>query len=352
MKVKKESALFSVLMGSHLYGTATPTSDYDYKVVCLPSLDDLLLNKRVTNRKQRPEGLSDSAKMLAGEDETEYVPLQVFLNDFFSGQTYALEMVFACLSDRHEGAGEFAATRTLNAHWAKKLAEELVGKFLTSNVKKMVGYAVSQSQLYGLKTQRFTSVKAFVETVEQHFVPELGAVEANKLMKTQKLQDSPMLVNKLLTLPHVKMSVLANARGGMENAPALDVCGKQFPMTNTWNTVLSSMKGTLSGYGDRVKGFEGEGTDWKALSHALRVTEQVLELCETGKLTFPRPNAEYLLAAKRGELSLEEVQATLERAFNRVDDVVAKSVLPTRTPELEAEFQQWVLSKLHQLYEV
>lgn len=230
------------------------------------------------------------------------------------------------------------------------MMQEMLQKFLTKNVKKMVGYAVAQSRLYGLKTQRYTSVKDFIKTVEDHFVPELGERQAHELMRTQKLKDSPMLLQKVLMLEHVQETTIMNARGGTEEAPALDVCGKKFPMTNTWATVVSSMKTTLSEYGNRVKEFDGEGVDWKALSHAIRITEQVLELSQTGKLTFPRPNAAFLKAVKDGQCPLDVATEYLEAAFSKVDDVVQNSVLQEKTPELEAEFEKWKLQKLRELY--
>lgn len=345
VKANKSTPLFKVLAGSHLYGTATEKSDYDYKVVVLPPLNDLLLNKRITNYKEKPEGMKATDKMVAGETETEYIPLQTFFSDFFSGQTYALELAFAVAQRKHEAYGNIWLVTS-------SICGQMIERFLTKNVQKMVGYAVAQSRLYGLKTERYTSVKAFVQTVEDHFIPELGKAQAEKLMRTQKLQDSPMLLGKLLMLEHVKEATLKNAKGGMAEAPALDVCGKLFPMTNTWATVLSSMKTTLSNYGSRVADFEGEGVDWKALSHAIRITEQVIELSKTGTLTFPRPNADFLLAVKQGEVALDEANAYLEAAFKKVDEAVEKSVLREKTPQLQLEFEHFMLTHLRYFYEL
>ena len=132
MKASKEKVLFKVLTGSRLYGTFTAESDYDYKAVVLPPLETLLMNIKVTNRKEKPEGKGQNAKMLAGETETEYLPLQVFLDDFFAGQTYAIEVAFAAAQGLTETKDPFVET------WMK----DMIDRFLTKNVKKMVGYAV------------------------------------------------------------------------------------------------------------------------------------------------------------------------------------------------------------------
>lgn len=352
MKAQKETTLFSVLTGSHLYGTAGPNSDFDYKAVVLPKLDDLLLNKKVTNRKEKPEGLKAGDKMLAGETETEYLPLQVFFDDFFNGQTYALEVAFAVVQGLHEVPGVNGEKDNRFAY-QQRMMTELVDRFLTSNVKKMVGYAVAQSRMYGLKTERYTSLKEFLDTVYMYFDKTMfSELSVETKMRHTRLNSDvhELLLRTVLTLPHVKEVQVFNARGGKETSPGLEVAGKQFPLTNSWHTVYSSLKGTLTNYGERVKQFDGEGVDWKALSHAMRITEQVLELSRTGTLVFPRPNADFLRAVKNGEVSLDEATAYLDTAFSMVDEAVSKSVLRERTPELEKEFEAFKLKELKALY--
>lgn len=231
MKMNKDTELFRVLTGSRLYGTATESSDYDYKAVCLPSLADVLLNKKLVNKKERPEGVSDSDKMLEGGTETKYLPLQVFFDDFYAGQTYALELAFAVSQGLHEVPG-VNGQRDNSFKYQQKLMQELLEKFLTGNVKKMVGYAVSQSKLYGLKTQRFETLTRLVTKVENHFKQLPGDEEDWALaMRLTKLEDTPLLLERLTKLDYVKMTTVMNARGGQEESPGLEVNEKKFPLT-------------------------------------------------------------------------------------------------------------------------
>lgn len=337
MKMKEESTMFRVLVGSRLYGTFTEKSDFDYKAVCLPDINDLLLNKKLVNRKQKPEGLSDSDKMLDGEDETEFLPLQVFFDDFFSGQSYALEVAFATAQGLHDVPShdreEYVA--------AQELMKELLSKFLTNSVKKMAGYAISQSKLYGLKTERYASLNKVV-----------SAIESNYTGPDTRLQDDMATVTLLTGFEHVKMSTIKNANGGLDDAPALQILDKHYPLTNKWSTVMLSLMTVVKAYGHRVKEFEGAGTDWKALSHAIRITEQVLELTTTGNLIFPRPNAKLLTSIKNGEMSLIEATDHLDDAFAAMDNAIANSILRQKTPELEAEFEAWKIKVLRKLYNV
>ena len=331
-----ETMLFRVLVGSRLYGTHTEKSDFDYKVVVLPNVEQLLMNRQLSNRKEKPVGMKATDKMVAGEAETEYLPLQVFVDDLFAGQTYALELLFAF----NQGLAERCNDYVLN-NKVTLMMRELQDKFLTSNVKKMVGYAVSQSQMYGLKTERFTTLKKVVDMLHEH----LAFFPVNTT-----LNEETDLRERLLKLPHVKPVMIENSAGGSALAPALDIVGKKFPLTNKVVTLLNSLQGLLDGYGARVASFEGEGVDWKALSHAIRITTQVLELSRTGKLTFPNAEADNLRAIKEGAMTLEDATALLNEKFAQVDEAVANSTLPTRTKELEDAFLVWKLEWLKKFY--
>lgn len=332
MKEKPDTALFEVPFGSHLYGTNGPNSDLDFKVVCLPSLETILMNTKVTNRKVTPEGKTEGQKMLAGEAEYEYIPLQIFLDDFFNGQTYAIEIAFAVLGNDH-----FEDTTV--KHWI----QTLVDKFLTRNVTKMVGYAVSQSRNYGLKTERYNSLKEAIRTLDEYSTMNVNDGKISTLNHTNILMS-------LESIKHVKMTQIANGGGGTEMVPAIDICGKEFPLTVQVGTVIKSLKGSIAKYGDRVKQYDGQGVDWKALSHAIRITSQVLDLCEFGKIQYPLPYAGYLREVKEGQIDLSHALEHLTLLFNRVDESVEKSVLPERTPELEENFYLFKLRLLRYYY--
>ena len=342
MKARQESALFTTPFGSRLYGTNGPTSDLDYKVVCLPSIDTLLMNIKVTNRKVTPEGLRPGDKMIAGEAEYEYIPMQVFLGDFFNGQTYAIEIAFAVLQDKFSVNDE---NYPAEQNYIKEWMQRLVDMFLTRNVSKMVGYAVSQSRNYGLKTERYSALKDVQSEIEKYF-----EFHKELSVSTETPNSTEILRLKLLSLPFVEEVMIENAQGGSALAPAFDICGKKFPYTTKWNTIVSSINKSIDQYGDRVKKYDGEGIDWKALSHAIRITEQVIELSASGKFSFPRPNAEYLKSVKEGKVPLDDALQYLTDCFNQVDDIVAKSVLKERTPELEAKFENFKISILREYY--
>ena len=85
----------------------------------------------------------------------------------------------------------------------------------------------------------------------------------------------------------------------------------------------------IAGYGKRVQAAAvAQGVDWKAMSHALRISGQALELLTTGHLTLPRPNADYLFAIKMGKVDLEVVRAEIDGMLEQVETAQQVSVLP------------------------
>lgn len=66
--------------------------------------------------------------------------------------------------------------------------------------------------------------------------------------------------------------------------------------------------------------------------HTIRLLGQLRELMQTGKLTFPRPQAKRLLMIKRGKLPFERVEELYEDAKTRADQAVENTCLPTNAP--------------------
>jgi hypothetical protein len=84
----------------------------------------------------------------------------------------------------------------------------------------------------------------------------------------------------------------------------------------------------VNDYGQRALQAErSEGIDWKALSHAVRVGREALELLHAGKITLPLPYAAEILAIKQGERIYEAVAETIDRLLVDVQEAVVSSSL-------------------------
>jgi len=85
----------------------------------------------------------------------------------------------------------------------------------------------------------------------------------------------------------------------------------------------------MAAYGQRaIQAERHEGVDWKALSHAVRVGREAVELFCTGRIVFPLPYADHLLGIKRGALPYTVVADEIEHLLDEVAAAAAGSSLP------------------------
>ena len=80
---------------------------------------------------------------------------------------------------------------------------------------------------------------------------------------------------------------------------------------------------------------EKHGFDARNASHLIRLLKMGIEALDTGELIVRRPDAEELLAIKRGEWSLEKVQSEAEVLFDACRAAKGQSPLPD-SPDRDA----------------
>lgn len=108
----------------------------------------------------------------------------------------------------------------------------------------------------------------------------------------------------------------------------LEVCNRKMPYHATIKRTYQTYKSLFDEYGARSRQAEAnEGVDWKALSHAVRIGRQAIEVLTTGNVVFPRVDAEHLLAVKRGHMPYQTVAAEIEELLARIEVVAAESTL-------------------------
>jgi predicted nucleotidyltransferase len=79
----------------------------------------------------------------------------------------------------------------------------------------------------------------------------------------------------------------------------------------------------------------GQKIDGKNLLHSRRLVDMAIEIAETGTINVRRPNADYLLQIRRGEIPLERIIEEAEKDLARLDEVYEKCKLPE---SVDAEF--------------
>ncbi len=344
--VDVDNLLVAVTYGSHLYGTSTPTSDHDFKVVTLPSYRDLMLAKPLRTERFRFDAqgvpVGDHTTMPANGYEAEHTPVHKFVHDYLGGQAYAVETVYAVL----QGAHTLHRRRThaprhedFNVGQFEQLVQLLATQYLHKNVNGMVGFAVKQTFDYVRRGERLNAAKAVLEAVEE-LAAEVEAKDWTTRLDTN--YGTGTVLDEIVRRTGLETGTSWNHN---KEFKTLKLNGREYLETTTLGHFKGAVEKLIDQYGERSTKASETEVDWKSLSHAVRVYQQVEELLQTGFITFPRPNAAKLLSIRKGEVRLESVKDLLRDLDDCVTDLVATSELPS-SDELRARcdtsFYNWL----------
>jgi hypothetical protein len=203
--------------------------------------------------------------------------------------------------------------------------------FLSSKVSGYVGYCRQQANKYGIRGSRIAACRAVLELLRSK--PHLS--------KTGEWwTELTMLAGET---EHCAMVKQQNSLGLEEEL--FECCGKKVMQTITVKEATNIYQRYFDDYGHRALLAEkNQGIDWKAISHALRVGRQAIELLKTHHITFPRPDAAELLSVKRGERPYAEVSGQLD---SLLEEVLLASKTSTLPPEADFEAIDQLIIELH-----
>jgi hypothetical protein len=323
--------ILEIKFGSHLYGTNNENSDLDFKAIYLPTARDIVLHtykKTEVITRQKKEGERNTKDDI----DIEIFSLDRFLDQLMEGQTFALDILFApwqnggCIGEGADIMSEIFLNKD---------------RLLTKNINAFVGYARKQAAKYGIKGTRMDALKntvALLETFNNYEKLEMHADAIHKLVADSKelvsLEKTPLI--EIQDIPAV---------GKDEMIPHLVVCGRKIGFTSTVKLAKDCFGKILAGYGDRaIKANLAGGKDWKAISHAVRVNTEALELLKTGRITFPRPDRELLLQIKEARMEWDKVAELIEIGVAELHEEQAKS-----TMRAEPDYD-WANDFIYQIY--
>jgi hypothetical protein len=220
----------------------------------------------------------------------------------------ALDMLFAPDSAMTMAPAPLWREVQMNAH-----------RLVTRRTSAFLRYCRQQANKYGIKGSRIAvarQVLAVLESAEAAYGTTAKlAVAETEMNAFEAGADHSAFVD----LPTPSGQVVRH----------LEVCGKKMPFTSSIKSAREIAQRLVDEYGQRaLQAEQNQGIDWKALSHAVRVGREALELFTTGRITFPLACANEILSIKRGELKYESVAETIEELLVQVEAAADTSGLP------------------------
>lgn len=293
-----------ILHGSHLFGTATETSDHDWKAVYVPDARSIVLGE--TNVSTCEGAAATGVRNSAGDVDLERHDLRRFVSLLSQGQPVAYEMLFA-----PTGFHAFEPDST----WT--MLQENLDRIVSRQAGKFVGYCRQQALAYGMKGERVAAAEKALALLEA------ALVEHGPREKLGRFIDR---VVAEVGSPHVHEEPRTTVHGKLIRH--LKVASKMVAETVSVNEAVSIARGVVSEYGKRARmAKDSDGKDWKALSHAVRIGREAVELFTTGQITLPRPEAAHLLAIKAGNVPADEVGDEIVSLLDEVERASASSGL-------------------------
>ena len=305
--------ILKIKFGSHLYGTDTPQSDFDFKEIFIPSPEDIIRGTTVDAfNSSRPK--AEGEKNFAGENDTESYSLKKFMNLICQGQTVSLDVLFA---------PDWALLEPLTEEW--KIIRANKHRLLTRKSLAFVGYCRAQANKYGIKGSRVASARKALSILDN------AVLSINCNASTVKLSRIENTIHEVVSCDeHMSIDTIVQA-GGVP-IKYWNVCGRKLQYSASMLHARDVMKSLVDEYGHRaLKAEKNEGVDWKALSHAVRIGRQALELMTTANITFPLTYRDHIIAIKSGSLDYKVVSAEIENLLEEIEATSEKSILPHET---------------------
>jgi predicted nucleotidyltransferase len=306
----RNANIVNMMYGSHLYGLNTENSDVDYKGIYMPTLDELLLG----NYKETYKSSTGNPNGRNTSDDIDYevMALSRFIKLAIGGETTTIDMLHC-----------------KNPICSSEIWEDLVSKrtmFYTKNMSSYMGYCMSQAAKYGMKGSRLASLKLAIDKLSEFqdqdcdFESVLDEMPQNKHLEI-------VVKKKTDKLPAQKF---------------YKVLGKQYQSTNSIQYVLNELQKWWDRSGERAKqAMRNEGVDYKALSHAIRVSYQMYHIFKDGDFEYPLPETQYILDVKLGKIHAMEV---LDKMAELIETVNVLSETTKFPDSVDVEFwNNWLL---------
>jgi hypothetical protein len=303
--------LVKMKFGSNLYGTTHPLSDLDIKLVFVPDVREILTQQTRDHYRQLPKKAS-TAKNQPGDVELEAFALHRYLSLVLEGQTTALDMLFA---------PEWAFLEPPHPAW--HAIQHNRSRLITRRTNKFISYAYTQAKKYGIKGSRVGDVQQILAWLDDQ-----NKDGENDNTRLGEFEESLRAIIRDRELKHTRIqAILQKSSGTYLNH--LDCCGLKAPFLLKMSEVRLIYQRLMDRYGQRaLMAATNQNVDWGAISHAVRIGHQAVQLLRTGIIEFPRPERAYLLEIKQGKHPYATVAAEIEALLVQIVEEQKVSHLP------------------------
>jgi len=273
--------IFSCFGGSKLYGTSTPLSDTDERGVFIPS------EEYFYGFLKKTEQYEDKS------EDTSYLEIRKFLHLASQNNPNVIELLWV------------PDNMYLNAtkEWEKIVENRHL--FISTKAKfTFSGYA--HSQFKRIKNHR----GYLLNPPKKKPIPEDFGLTGRSLMSDDDM-------GTYETVKEV-VEVVGDLRSLVTKSKAYKNAKREWDSYENWKKNRNPERAILE---------EKYGFDVKHAQNLYRLITEGEELLTTGNITFPRPDAEFLLEIRNGKYSYDQMLAILENYDQKFEELYQSSKL-------------------------
>jgi len=314
------TVIYVTMSGSKLYGTDNENSDTDLKGIFIPSKESVMLKKDLSSYVRD----TNNSKVKNSAEDIDFTlhSIYSFFNQLQNSETGAIDVLFSMFREDTIIYKKDEVVSNIKDNY--KL-------FLNRNMKSFVGYALGQTKKFGIKGARYneldTFVKDFLEKLPTDVLP-------NTSYKLVDIFSDIKYIIKEKEYKYIKFVTAPGPRGSgtYDNVEYVSILGKMFEGNVSVQYFIERVMKLYNQFGNRTKTIANTESKicYKALSHSLRIAEEVKELMETEFIKFPLKNADYIREVKEGKHDVQKIIDEVSDILDEVDTLLLKSNLPEK----------------------
>lgn len=297
-KIAEDNKILEIKVGSHLYGTDTPTSDLDYSGIFLPTKELVFGFQQVEEVNLSIIDKDEAGKNTQNAIDRKLYEFRKFVKLAIENNPNIIEQLFVNepnIIDINDAGRALLAQKDKFPHLGL--------------IKKFKGYAFSQKHKMIIRTDKFH---------------ELG--NALNYLKGYTRQKDLLIELKNKFLPFMKFTNDYCVIGDLNLQKGIYV-----------KKAVNMIEERLSKVGNRKSLITKYGFDTKFASNLIRLILEGKELVSTGKIVFPLSYKDTLLEIKQGQWTIKEVLDYAEQLEAEMDKAAKQSDLPSNPRHDEIE---------------
>ena len=377
--------LYLVVRGSHAYGTNVPTSDTDYAGVFIQSLDDIL-------------GLKYKEQVNDDSNDTVIYELRRFLSLLGTNNPTVLELLntpedciiykdpaFDFILENREkfitklcanSFGGYAKQQISKAKGQNKKQNWEKDKVTRKDVLDFVYVVEGEKSIpWRVWNEDFNYEEKFIGVVNVPNARDVYAVYFDKVARDMFSENEPEDMRNLLIKlrKELNQTMGFGYKGLVKSGEGLNVAESNALRLSSipkGETPICNIVYNKDGYSQHCKDYHsyqewlenkndarwvdvkshGQKIDGKNMMHCKRLMGMAREIAEGKGIIVRRPDAEYLISIRKGEVDLQTLIDDVETEIKEIDRLFSESNLPD---SVDMEFIHNLIVKIRkQIYKV